>query len=158
MTPLERYQQDLAQGRLSPDSAQAEAVGHIQRLYEALTNASDLPRDRRFLGWLSRRPGIPLPIKGLYLWGGVGRGKTYLMDALFACLPFEEKLRIHFHRFMHTLHQKLRTLKHKTDPLQWATDRFARRARVICFDEFHVSDITDAMLLGKLLKALFDRG
>ncbi|MFQ5660173.1 MAG: cell division protein ZapE, partial [Gammaproteobacteria bacterium] len=99
-----------------------------------------------------------LPVKGLYLWGGVGRGKTCIVDAFFECLPLSRKKRIHFHRFMQKVHHELKQLHNDRDPLQIVADIFAKKATVICFDEFHVSDITDAMLLGGLLKALFERG
>jgi cell division protein ZapE len=156
MTPVESYRADLRRGKIRLDAAQAAAVRHTQRLYEDLLKAQ--PARHRFSDWLSKRLGTVEPVKGLYFWGGVGRGKTYLMDSFFACLPFAEKLRIHFHRFMHTIHQQLNRLKDRTDPLQLVAGEFARRSRIICFDEFHVADITDAMLLGTLLKALFDRG
>ncbi|HEV2321309.1 MAG TPA: cell division protein ZapE, partial [Gammaproteobacteria bacterium] len=97
-------------------------------------------------------------VKGLYLWGGVGRGKTWLMDCFYDTLPFEDKLRLHFHRFMHEVHGTLKQLPDVQDPLAKVADRFRAQARVICFDEFFVSDITDAMLLGRLFEHLFARG
>ncbi|MEX2353883.1 MAG: cell division protein ZapE, partial [Gammaproteobacteria bacterium] len=97
-------------------------------------------------------------IRGIYLWGGVGRGKTWIIDAFFESLPLDKKLRIHFHRFMQRVHTELKQLKNVEDPLQLIADDFATQARVICFDEFHVTDITDAMLLSGLLRALFERG
>ena len=105
---------------------------------------------------LLRRPRAPT---GLYLWGaGVGRGKTYLMDLFFECLPFEEKLRMHFHRFMRRVHGELKSLERVANPLTHVAERMANEGRVLCFDEFFVSDIGDAMILGELLGALFDRG
>jgi len=98
------------------------------------------------------------PSRGIYLWGGVGRGKTYLVDAFYDSLPFEEKMRMHFHRFMRYVHAELRVLTERKDPLELVADRFANEVRVFCLDEFHVADITDAMLLGNLLRALFQRG
>ena len=95
---------------------------------------------------------------GLYLWGGVGRGKTYLMDLFFECLPVEAKLRLHFHRFMRRVHDDLGRLAGAANPLSRVAEDMAREARVLCFDEFFVSDIGDAMLLGELVGALFDRG
>lgn len=103
---------------------------------------------------LFRRPRAPT---GLYLWGGVGRGKTYLMDLFFECLPFEEKLRMHFHRFMRRVHGELKSLERVANPLTHVAERMANEGRVLCFDEFFVSDIGDAMILGELLGALFDR-
>ncbi len=96
-------------------------------------------------------------ITGLYFWGGVGRGKTYIVDTFYKCLPFSAKTRIHFHSFMHGIHNELKTLNHVQNPLSIVAERYASHYKVICFDEFHVSDITDAMLLGSLFKELFDR-
>jgi cell division protein ZapE len=104
---------------------------------------------------LSRGPG---GIKGLYIWGGVGRGKTFLMDLFFDSLKIEKKKRIHFHRMMHDLHERLRSLDSIEDPLDAVADDIAAETRVLCFDEFFVSDIADAMILGKLLDGLFRRG
>ena len=104
---------------------------------------------------LRRRRSAPA---GLYLWGGVGRGKTYLMDLFFECLPFEEKLRLHFHRFMRRVHGELKALERVANPLTHVAERMAGEGRVLCFDEFFVTDIGDAMILGELLGALFDRG
>lgn len=158
MTPLQRYQRHVETGRLQPDPAQAKVVERLQRLYEDLLH--DMPSGtgwrQRLLNWF--RPQPRQLVKGLYLWGGVGRGKTLLVDSFYHCLPFAEKRRIHFHRFMQKVHAELRRHRNVVDPLQPVADRFARQARVLCFDEFHVEDITDAMLLGGLLKALFERG
>ncbi|MGH8799929.1 MAG: cell division protein ZapE, partial [Casimicrobiaceae bacterium] len=99
----------------------------------------------------------PLP-KGVYLWGGVGRGKSFLMDAFYAASPLRRKTRIHFHAFMKCVHDELRALPRAEDPLATVAARIARRQRLVCFDEFHVSDVADAMILGRLLTGLFDRG
>jgi cell division protein ZapE len=98
------------------------------------------------------------PEQGLYFWGGVGRGKTYLMDAFYDCLPFEEKQRVHFHRFMQRVHRELTELKGTENPLERIGERLARETEVICFDEFFVSDIADAMILANFLEAIFSRG
>jgi cell division protein ZapE len=98
------------------------------------------------------------PEEGLYFWGGVGRGKTYLMDNFYESLPFERKMRVHFHRFMRRVHQDLKQLKGQADPLRKVADKIASETCIICFDEFFVSDITDAMILGTLLEELFARG
>ena len=97
-------------------------------------------------------------IKGLYFWGGVGRGKTYLMDNFFESLPFPQKMRMHFHRFMRRVHAELKKLDGQKNPLQKVADIIAAETKVICFDEFFVSDITDAMILGTLMSELFARG
>ncbi len=98
------------------------------------------------------------PELGLYLWGGVGRGKTYLMDIFYESLPFEKKMRVHFHRFMRRVHRELTTLDNQKNPLDIVAKRLADDAKIICFDEFFVSDITDAMILAALLEALFKNG
>jgi len=129
-------------------------VRHLQDLFERL-----LAREARGGGWLRRlRRERPQPERGLYMWGGVGRGKTYLMDTFFDCLPAEGKLRVHFHRFMQRVHAELKQLAGEKNPLQRVADRLAAEAKVVCFDEFFVTDIADAMILGGLMEALFARG
>ncbi|MEQ8289602.1 MAG: cell division protein ZapE [Gammaproteobacteria bacterium] len=157
-TPLEKYKQDLQDDNFSPDPAQKKAVLLMQRLFEELTSGQT--RSPSLVAKLSGLLGKnhQQNIKGLYFWGGVGRGKTYLVDCFFDCLPIKEKMRIHFHRFMQNVHRELKQLNHVESPLQLVADKLAQQTRVLCFDEFHVSDITDAMLLGGLLQALFDRG
>ena len=157
MTPLQRYQRDLERPDFLPDAAQAQAVNLLQNLYERL-----IARDtaEKGMGARFRRlwGGGSQPEQGLYFWGGVGRGKTYLVDTFFESLPFERKLRVHFHRFMQRVHNDLTELSGAKNPLELIADRIAGEARVICFDEFFVSDIADAMLLGGLMEALFARG
>ncbi len=97
-------------------------------------------------------------IKGLYFWGGVGRGKTYLVDTFYDCLPIRNKSRVHFHRFMHRVHEELKSLSGHADPLKLIAKKFADETCIICFDEFFVSDITDAMILGTLFEELFAHG
>ena len=155
--PRGRYQRDLERPDFRHDPAQANAVDALQALYEQLLATPDptkgwAARVRRLLG----RPATP--VRGLYLWGSVGRGKTYLMDKFYESLPFERKMRVHFHRFMRRVHGELKRLAGEKNPLDGVADTLAAEARVICFDEFFVSDITDAMILGTLLKALFARG
>ena len=154
MTPLERYQADLKRPDFFHDAAQENAVRHLQRLYDELVAES---KASGLLGKLfgKKRQG---PIKGIYFWGGVGRGKTYLVDTFFDALPFEQKMRTHFHRFMKRVHEEMKTLKGEKNPLTIIGKRFADEARVICFDEFFVSDITDAMILATLLEELFKNG
>lgn len=158
MTPLQRYQQDMASAHFVEDAAQAMAIEHLQQLYDALTLSSDTPvgfGHRLKSLWQKPKPEL---VKGLYFWGGVGRGKTYLMDLFFDSLPFEQKQRLHFHRFMRMVHQRLKALSGHADPLQIIAQDFARQTRVLCFDEFFVSDITDAMILAGLLGELFKGG
>lgn len=160
-TPLERYQQDLQREGFSHDPAQEKAVECLQRLYDELVEAEQTERAaglvQRVLGKFLRDDSAE-PVRGLYFWGGVGRGKTYLMDTFYEALPFERKLRAHFHRFMRRVHRELKELAGEKNPLPIVAERIAREARVICFDEFFVSDITDAMILAGLFEHLFDKG
>ncbi|MFN9585848.1 MAG: cell division protein ZapE [Pseudomonadaceae bacterium] len=155
MTPLERYQADLKRPDFFHDAAQENAVRHLQRLYDDL-----IARDQGKSGLMGKLFGKKPqgPVKGLYFWGGVGRGKTYLVDTFFDALPFEQKMRTHFHRFMKRVHEEMKTLKGEKNPLTIIGKRFADEARVICFDEFFVSDITDAMILATLMEELFKNG
>ncbi|WP_299733685.1 cell division protein ZapE [uncultured Endozoicomonas sp.] len=155
MTPKTSYQRDISQRGFSKDPAQAEAVQHLQNLYEQLV----APEKSSLMQSLQRVfSKAKEPVRGLYFWGGVGRGKTWLMDTFYNCLPFDDKLRMHFHHFMRRVHAELKTLEGQKNPLTIVADRLASEARVICFDEFFVSDITDAMILGSLMEQLFSRG
>ena len=161
MTPTERYQSDLKQPDFSYDPAQEQAVAYLQDLYSRLLAAEAETTSDGFISrWLGRfkTPETAEPVKGLYFWGGVGRGKTYLMDAFYDALPFERKMRVHFHRFMQRVHKELAKLEGEKNPLNLIADQLAAEAKVICFDEFFVSDITDAMILGGLFEQLFGRG
>lgn len=158
----ERYQKDLQREDFQHDPAQERAIRHLQRIYEQLLDQPD-PLTSKKGGLLSRLAGrtkteAPTAVSGLYLWGGVGRGKTYLMDTFFEVLPLERKRRFHFHRFMHRVHAWLRELKHQQYPLKVVAHRFLEQSRIICLDEFFVADITDAMLLSGLLEELFAKG
>jgi cell division protein ZapE len=137
------------------DEAQENAVRHLQRLYDELV-AQPTTAPSFFSRLFNRKQKTT--IKGLYFWGGVGRGKTYLVDTFFEALPFERKMRVHFHRFMHRVHNELKLLNEVKDPLKKVADKFKSEADIICFDEFFVQDITDAMLLGGLMQELFERG
>ena len=159
-TPKQRYDSDLKRDGFFADKAQKLAVDHLDTLYFRLVAAYNHKRDATFASKMKRiikRQKNNL-VLGLYLWGGVGRGKTYLMDSFFESLPFESKLRIHFHRFMRRVHAELDEFKGHANPLEKVADKIASETMVICFDEFFVSDITDAMILGKLFEALFARG
>lgn len=158
MTPQQRYEKDIAEGRMHKDVAQADAMAELQRVFDDLLAASQ-PQSGLSGLWsrLIRRTGGSA-VRGLYLYGGVGRGKTYLMDTFFECLPFERKLRTHFHRFMQRVHKELARLDQQENPLEHVADTLAGDARVICFDEFFVSDIGDAMILAGLFEQLFARG
>lgn len=154
MTPKEKYQKDMEQRHFRPDPEQQVVVEHLEDLYHRLINT---PVKKQ--GVLSRMLNRPMtPVTGLYLWGGVGRGKSYLMDSFFDLLPIDEKQRIHFHKLMQTIHEELSHLPKSPDPLQIVARNIAAEVRVLCVDEFHVNDIGDAMLLAGLLRALFDNG
>ncbi len=156
MNPRERYREELARGVLRPDPAQAALVEELERVHRSLLAR----RDDGLLVRLAQRLGRggAAPVRGLYVWGGVGRGKTHLVDLFFRASPLDAKLRIHFHRFMQRVRGELKALPGREDPLEIVAARIAKRARVLCFDEFHVSDITDAMILGRLLAGLFEHG
>ena len=134
------------------DAAQARAVDALQDVYEQLIS-------RKPSRLQALRKGTQWPaVKGLYFWGGVGRGKTYLMDCFFEALPFSRKLRTHFHRFMQDVHERRKHYQDEADPLVKVAAEIADDYRVLCFDEFFVSDIADAMILGRLTECLFNHG
>ncbi len=157
--PVNRYQAALNAGEIQYDDAQQLVVEELQRLFDELTRTPERQGlfSRVFVSKIFGGSADG-PISGLYLWGGVGRGKTYLMDIFYECLPFDQKTRLHFHRFMRLVHRRLKENQGTPDPLKHIAAKFAEDARVICFDEFFVSDITDAMLLATLLEELFRRG
>lgn len=145
LTPLEQYQQDLANGLLEPNEQQQQVIMQLHNLYNKLIKPRKLLRRRK-------------PIKGLYIWGSVGVGKTYLMDAFYHNLPFNEKMRMHFHRFMKMIQDKLSEMQGHKDPLKVIAKNLAKETKVLCFDEFFVNDIADAMILANLFQALFANG
>lgn len=152
LSPAMRYQQALDSGQFSPDEEQAKAVAALERVCQDLIQRYKASKKafRRF-----RRQNAP---QGVYMWGGVGRGKTWLMDQFFESIPFRRKLRMHFHHFMQHVHQELNKLSGQRNPLDIVADQIYRQAVVICFDEFFVSNVTDAMILGDLFQKLFERG
>lgn len=167
MTPTMRYQQALADGSYQPDDVQKLAVERLEKIYQQLVNSTSSTiqnkpsglkqRFSRFLGKTATASEIT-PVQGLYMWGGVGRGKTWLMDMFYESLPGTRKLRLHFHRFMKKVQEDLMALQGQENPLDIIADEFKKQTDVLCFDEFFVSDITDAMILGTLLEGLFARG
>ncbi|MFV0574054.1 MAG: cell division protein ZapE [Vibrio sp.] len=159
MTPKQKYLYDIEHSGFQHDPAQQYAVEKLDQLYHQFLEYVSTPPEKVSLlaKFLGRKTEISPP-KGLYFWGGVGRGKTYLMDLFFDALPHNKKSRMHFHRFMLRVHSELSSLKDTSDPLEVVADRFKQETDIICFDEFFVSDITDAMILGTLFEALFKRG
>ncbi len=157
MGPNSRYQQDTQRPGFRDDPIQRDAADLLDTLYQRLTTTIPAtPLLQRAWHWISDAPRKAET--GVYLWGGVGRGKSHLMDVFYECLPFAEKRRIHFYRFMQQTHSALGTLKDRPDPLEHIGQRLAETIRVLCFDEFFVSDITDAMILSGLLKSMFRHG
>ncbi|MFO7603934.1 MAG: cell division protein ZapE [Gammaproteobacteria bacterium] len=153
MTPQEKYHQALTTGLLCADTAQATAVDQLEALYQRL-NGAQATQASLWSRFFCRRPAQT----GLYLWGGTGRGKTHLMDSFYSCIDFDDKHRLHFHRFMRDIHAQIREHPHMEDPLSVIGREWAERYRLLCLDEFHVTDITDAMILARLLDALFSNG
>lgn len=158
MTPLQCYERDIAGGQFQFDAAQAEAVNALTEVYAALEQRFEIAKRVRGPARLREIKRQKTPAQGLYLWGGVGRGKTYLMDLFYEQLTFRRKMRVHFHRFMQRVHKDLAALQGTKDPLTAVADGIHKEAVVICFDEFFVTDIADAMILGGLFEALFARG
>ena len=157
MSPLENYKQKVDAGTLQADAAQADVMALLDDLFQRLCAPAPSPRPWQALLAGFRQPQRK-PEQGLYIWGGVGRGKTMLMDMFYAALPAERRLRMHFHRFMRRVHDGLNAHAGTANPLQLVADEFAAETDVLCFDEFFVSDIGDAMILAELLAALFARG
>jgi len=143
----------LAERGSAPDDAQRRALARLEHLAAELHVFRTARQSR--LKRLIAPPAVP---RGVYLWGGVGRGKSLLMDAFYATVHLRRKTRVHFHAFMRDVHEELARLSREADPLATVAERIAKRHRLVCFDEFHVSDIADAMILGRLLKALFAHG
>ena len=152
LSPAERYAQALASGQFMPDDAQAQAVHELERVWQELIQRYKASKKafRRF-----RRQTAP---QGVYMWGGVGRGKTWLMDQFYVSIPFRRKSRMHFHHFMQHVHRELNKLSGQRNPLDSVADQIYKDAVVICFDEFFVSNVTDAMILSDLFQKLFHRG
>lgn len=152
-TLSELYQKSVTEGH-EYDATQRQIVEYLERLGHELVERNNpdnwVKRIRRVVG---RKPE---PVRGLYIWGGVGRGKTFLMDLFFEWLPVTSKRRVHFHRFMSNVHSQLHGLKGTENPLLVVATRIASNTRVLCFDEFFVSDIGDAMILGEILRGLFE--
>jgi cell division protein ZapE len=150
MNVTEYYEKELRTRGYHADHAQRAAIERLQRCYDEWV-AYKARRSNSLKKLLVK----PAPPHGVYMWGGVGRGKSFLMDSFYATVPLQRKTRLHFHEFMREVHHELEALKGQADPLEELARRVAKRYRLICFDEFHVSDIADAMILYRLLDGLF---
>ncbi|MFM2035816.1 MAG: hypothetical protein RL459_1081 [Pseudomonadota bacterium] len=153
MTVRTAYEAELKQRGYTSDPAQERAIDALERCAQEW--AAFREKRSNALKKLINRPQIP---RGVYMFGGVGRGKSFLMDCFFNAVPLKRKTRLHFHEFMREVHRELRDLQGIVNPLDELGKRMAVRYRLICFDEFHVADITDAMILHRLLDALFKHG
>lgn len=153
MSVKQAYEAELASRGYSADPAQLRAVAALERCADEW--AAFKGKRSNALKKLINRPDIP---RGVYMYGGVGRGKSFLMDCFYNAVPLKRKTRLHFHEFMREVHRELAGLKGVVNPLDELGKRIAKKYRLICFDEFHVADITDAMILHRLLAALFDNG
>lgn len=150
------YESELGRLEHQADPIQRHAVVQLEELRQRLIkNAQPMTFWQRVLPVNNNRNNAE---RGLYFWGGVGRGKTWLMDMFYHSLPFKQKQRSHFHRYMQVIHEELKTHRNRADPLNIISEKIARKTRVLCFDELYVSDIADAMLLGNLFRGLFERG
>ncbi|NKB34154.1 MAG: cell division protein ZapE [Pseudomonadales bacterium] len=160
MIPSERYQQDLADKVISKDANQQRIVLAFDKLYRDIQISSVETQSftKKVFGLFGNSDDKSNRRIGIYLWGGVGRGKTYLMDLFFECLPLQQKRRTHFHRFMQSVHKELKKLQGQKNPLETIASTIASKTQVLCFDEFFVLDIGDAMILAGLLEALFEHG
>ncbi|MDR3390750.1 MAG: cell division protein ZapE [Sulfuriferula sp.] len=144
-------QRQAAERGLIPDASQCVAIAELQRLHDDLMQPNPLRR-------LLRHVLKPQPVRGVYLWGGVGRGKSFVMDAFFACVPVKHKRRLHFHHFMQEIHSRLAAMKGQADPLARLALALSRQVRLLCLDELHITDIADAMLMRGLFQGLLDHG
>ncbi|HEX6636076.1 MAG TPA: cell division protein ZapE [Steroidobacteraceae bacterium] len=149
------YAGETAKRGFTADPAQLAAIRELERLRAELAEAAAAPLGKRILRGLTSNGDAP---RGVYLWGGVGRGKTWIMDLFYASLTLAGKRRTHFYRFMQEIHADLKRLKGMQSPLDGVADKLAKKSRVICFDELFVSDIADAMILAGLFTALLKRG
>ena len=156
----QEYEQLIAAGELRADAAQADAISAFERLGSDLATLEQQPQGRGILQNVFRRKPVKEPVTGLYLYGGVGRGKSMLMDMFFASAPINRKRRVHFHAFMQEVHEGLQHARAEgvRDPIEKIAAAIITEAQLLCFDELQITDITDAMIVGRLFQKLFDAG
>ena len=157
MKPSDRYQEITKQPEFVADPAQEIAIGLLDQLFNRLQESQKVQQSK----WWQRLLGSKQPetsVKGLYFWGGVGRGKTFLMDIFYQCLPEQKKKRAHFHEFMNQIHDALKNQSNQENPLQAVARDIARNVEILCLDEFVITDIGDAMIMAGLLETLFETG
>src|SRR5438067_6360747 len=157
--PAALYRERIAAGEIHADPAQERALARLERLHDALRDYRPGAERGGLLGWLGLAEARPIP-KGIYLWGPVGRGKSMLMDMFFAAVPIERKRRVHFHAFMLDVHDRIEQERraHSEEPVAKVAADLASEGMLLCFDEFQVNDIADAMILERLFRALFEAG
>lgn len=153
LSPLQKYEQAIESGEFSFDEMQNQAMSYLDEVCKQI--ARNKKQKKRALSVLR---GEPTPAKGLYMWGGVGRGKTWMMDMFYESVPTSRKMRMHFHHFMQSVHKQLNELQGQANPLKTVANNIHKKAILICFDEFFVSNVSDAMILGDLFTMLFKRG
>ncbi len=152
-TPLQKYEAAIATGDFTHDDVQFKAMQYLDGVCQQLARQTDSKKG--LFGFFKSEPQPP---QGLYMWGGVGRGKTWMMDMFYESVPIKRKMRMHFHHFMQRVHKELNALQGQSDPLEKVADIIHAEAKLICFDEFFVSNVSDAMILGDLFTLLFERG
>ena len=153
LSPLQRYEQAVSTDEFTRDEQQYQAMSYLDELHHQLT--SRVEQKKGIFSFLKSKPAAP---KGLYMWGGVGRGKTWMMDMFYDSLTIDRKMRLHFHHFMQRVHRELNAIQGESNPLEKVADIIYKEAVIICFDEFFVSNVSDAMILGDLFTMLFNRG
>lgn len=152
---IERYRQAVQEEGIVANPGQQKIIEHLQRLHDELLNAGSIRHIRVLRRFFRSDENL---IKGIYIWGGVGRGKTFLMDLFFSSAPVDLKVRTHFHRFMQSVHHELKEFRDTTDPLERIGRKFSKRCKLLCLDEFFVLDIGDAVILSGLLRSLLKNG
>ncbi|EIJ36889.1 cell division protein ZapE [Thiothrix nivea] len=159
MPLMKHYQDAIREGAIQQDPAQLEGIKVLQEVWNDLLRPRPKPVARAgLMGMFSKRRNVVEPVRGAYLWGGVGRGKTWLMDMFYSRIPLAEKRRMHYHHFMFFIHEELKKLASHRNPLEEVAAQLAQEVRLLCIDEFHVMDIVDAMMLHGLLDAMSKQG